>query len=79
MVGVICPRIVFPQKINKTMAIRILNNSTVRFSNSYVNLFNVAQYNLTLWMMEENAARNRKKQKRLTKHHNNHSVSHYNA
>ncbi len=44
------------------MAIRALNNWTTRFTNSYINLFRVAQHNLTLWIMEENAGRTKKKQ-----------------
>lgn len=57
------------------MALRILNNSSRQLPKSYVNLFHVAQYNLTLWLMEENASRNKKNQKRIPKFQSDHSAT----
>lgn len=49
------------------MEIQVLNNPNTRHTNSYLNLFHVAQHNLTLWLLEENDCRIKKKQKRLAK------------
>ncbi len=49
------------------MVQRVAKNSSGQQPNSYVNLFRVAQYNLTLWILEENTSRIKKKQKRFTR------------
>jgi hypothetical protein len=54
------------------MAPRVSTNSSMQLTNSYVSLFHVAQYNLTLWLMEENADKMKKKQKHMSKIHADH-------
>jgi len=49
------------------MSLRVSTNQSLRLHNSYANLFKVAQYNLTLWLIEENVARIEKRQKLLPK------------
>lgn len=62
--------------LNKNnMAKIVLNNTMEQLPNSYANLFHVAQYNLTLWTMEENLGRTKKKQKRLTSLQPEHGAS----
>jgi hypothetical protein len=53
--GLISPGCLYG-KIN-TMSLPVSSNSTLPAHNSYVYLFQVAQYNLTLWLIEENAKR----------------------
>lgn len=38
------------------MVQRAVSNSSGQQPNSYINLFHVAQYNLTLWILEENTS-----------------------
>ena len=57
-IGVKWLPVVLTSKTN-TMALRSLNSSSLPLRNSYVNLFQVAQHNLTMWLIEENAARNK--------------------
>ncbi len=49
------------------MSLCDLNNPAMQVHSSYVNLFQVAQKNFTLWLLEENVSRIKNRQKFLTK------------
>jgi len=48
------------------MSLRVLNNPPLQLHRSYVNLFQIAQQNLALWLLEENVSRIEERKKLLT-------------